>query len=151
MLVLSIVLILFTLASGTVGKVKLFDDAVTLNRASVLVWFAWVAIAYTVLRLYQTSKEKREEYHIAFWAALSFEPGLLERLVPVLSGHTKISEGTQLKLVDGTFVYAPKPYRRLAVMGLNFGEYEHYYRWQIGGGESTAPEIFQPLWGIHNW
>ena len=50
-LVLSIVLILFTLASGTVGKVKLFDDAVTLNRASVLVWFAWVAIAYTVLRL----------------------------------------------------------------------------------------------------
>ena len=110
-LVLSIVLILFTLASGTVGKVKLFDDAVTLNRASVLVCFAWVAIAYTVLRLYQTS-----EYHIAFWAALSFEPGLLERLVPVLSGHTKISEGTQLKLVDGTFVYAPKPYRRLAVM-----------------------------------
>lgn len=75
--VLAIALILFEIAGGEIESER-FLGALALANANALHLFAYIALGYFTLRLFQWSKQERSNFHDRFWRELLTRRGLVE-------------------------------------------------------------------------
>ncbi len=94
-IVLSVALIVFELAGGSVDGQGLLGP-LKLQRPELLHAVAYVALGYFVLRLFQWSRRERAEFHEMYWRELNDRRGLVDAVESIVTSEELLTLARQM-------------------------------------------------------